>query len=593
MIREALVIGINKYICNDKLGELKTPAADAEAIANILKKYGNFTVRYLPEKQENGRACNGIEPDPVKNAVSKAQLEEAIRQLFNPKSEQISDTALLFFAGHGLREDRCGIHYSYLASTESRLHEHLWGVELQWLRKLLQQSRVKEQIIWLDCCHSGAILTKEDLEQAYPDDLGKGYSQCFITAARAHEAAFEKTNGKHGVLTEVLLKGLDPSRLFNGQINNEELCLFIEKELKNSKQIPICHNTGPRIILTSRQMSQLSQDQFERWRQDFLQPPLQKWQENHQNDDWLLQGGQLAEAKKYLNKYPNKLNSDEKEYIKKSIRRNRRINNSISTAFVFILLIISIIFIGRDSFIINQQKQMTSFLHEGSTLSENKKYPNALSAYQKSLELARQIGDSFTEGQSLSQIGTIETNFLNQHEDAREHLEQALAIWKKINYIEGQQLVLQKLTQVYANIGKNERSDETKKQVSTLQSELMETQAETKTSQKHKLAGSINNYTCNASVFDVQRDNKKISINYNHPIYIGDQIIVKEEGCSITLNLASQKRTLNHNNSGFVVSPNLNVNVEKKKAIFEVVKKWWNGLRRDSDDVDQTIFVAR
>jgi tetratricopeptide (TPR) repeat protein len=236
---------------------------------------------------------------------------------------------------------------------------------------------------------------------------------------------------------------------------------------------------------------------------------------------------------------------------------------------------------------------MTSFLHEGSTLSENKKYPNALSAYQKSLELARQIGDSFTEGQSLSQIGTIETNFLNQHEDAREHLEQALAIWKKINYIEGQQLVLQKLTQVYANIGKNERSDETKKQVSTLQSELMETQAETKTSQKHKLAGSINNYTCNASVFDVQRDNKKISINYNHPIYIGDQIIVKEEGCSITLNLASQKRTLNHNNSGFVVSPNLNVNVEKKKAIFEVVKKWWNGLRRDSDDVDQTIFVAR
>ncbi len=77
MSRDALVIGINQYVY---LNHLQTPAADAEAIAQLLEKDGNFDViRRFPEMVKDGRRC--IDPDPPSDAVSIAQLEDAIHSL--------------------------------------------------------------------------------------------------------------------------------------------------------------------------------------------------------------------------------------------------------------------------------------------------------------------------------------------------------------------------------------------------------------------------------------------------------------------------------------------------------------------------------
>ena len=48
MSRDALVVGINNYQ-DDKLRNLNAPAIDAEAIANILEKHGDFNIWRLPE----------------------------------------------------------------------------------------------------------------------------------------------------------------------------------------------------------------------------------------------------------------------------------------------------------------------------------------------------------------------------------------------------------------------------------------------------------------------------------------------------------------------------------------------------------------
>ena len=52
-LREALVVGINSYpfLKKKKLGDLNLKAAikDAEAIANMLEKYGKFRVQRLPK----------------------------------------------------------------------------------------------------------------------------------------------------------------------------------------------------------------------------------------------------------------------------------------------------------------------------------------------------------------------------------------------------------------------------------------------------------------------------------------------------------------------------------------------------------------
>lgn len=109
--REALVVGINRYpllkdATTKKPKHLEKPAADAEAIARILEQYGNFTVRRLPEVY-SPEGIRGVDPNPrSSNLVKATALESAIAQLFNPPGSSIPDTAVLFFAGHGLRKQQ-------------------------------------------------------------------------------------------------------------------------------------------------------------------------------------------------------------------------------------------------------------------------------------------------------------------------------------------------------------------------------------------------------------------------------------------------------------------------------------------------------
>ncbi|MBO1351540.1 MAG: VWA domain-containing protein [Hormoscilla sp. GUM202] len=109
MSREALVVGINRYpLLKDpktkKPQNLSLPAADAEAVARVLESYGNFRVRRMPETYIDG--ARGVDDDPSPMKLPKlTDLQEEIALLFNPPSN-VPDTALLYFAGHGLRSDQ-------------------------------------------------------------------------------------------------------------------------------------------------------------------------------------------------------------------------------------------------------------------------------------------------------------------------------------------------------------------------------------------------------------------------------------------------------------------------------------------------------
>ncbi|PAX45807.1 caspase family protein [Brunnivagina elsteri] len=166
MSRDALVVGINTY-SYERLSNLTAPAQDAEAISKFLEEYGEFNVKRLPavkDKQNNTIRVG------QKTQVSLTQLEEAIVQLFKPEGKNIPDTALLYFSGHGLRKSRGGIHQGFLAPSDVNPDLANWGLSLQWLRQLLQESEVKQQIIWLDCCQYWVLRevgNRALLEQVY------------------------------------------------------------------------------------------------------------------------------------------------------------------------------------------------------------------------------------------------------------------------------------------------------------------------------------------------------------------------------------------------------------------------------------------
>lgn len=241
MSRNALVIGINTY-SYERLNNLTAPGQDAEAVAQLLENYGDFKVTRLPavkDKQNNTIRVG------KKTKVTLTQLEDAIVQLFKPNGKP-PDTALLYFSGHGLRKSK-GIQEGFLATSDVNPDMGSWGLSLQWLRRLLQESEVRQQIIILDCCYAGEVL---NVAEADPGDRGKGRDRCFIAASRAFELAYEDIGSNHSVLTSALIKGLEPSQ--QRWVTNYSLVDLLTQQRNAFPQRPIFSNSGEPINLTRR-----------------------------------------------------------------------------------------------------------------------------------------------------------------------------------------------------------------------------------------------------------------------------------------------------------------------------------------------------
>ncbi|OKH41677.1 hypothetical protein FACHB389_04055 [Nostoc calcicola FACHB-389] len=239
MSRDALVVGINTY---DRLKSLNAPANDGEAIAQILQQYGEFQVTRLPAVKDKENQTIRI---GKQTKVSLTQLEKAIVQLFKPDGKP-PDTALLYFSGHGLRKN-VGIQEGFLATSEVNPEAGNWGLSLQWLRRLLQESEVRQQIVILDCCYSGEVL---NFAEADPGDRGKGRDRCFIAASRDFEVAFEEINSQHSVLTAALLQGLEPKQ--DRWVSNYTLVDLLNQQYHPFPQRPIFANSGEAINFTRR-----------------------------------------------------------------------------------------------------------------------------------------------------------------------------------------------------------------------------------------------------------------------------------------------------------------------------------------------------
>ena len=241
MSRDALVVGPNTY---QHLHSLKAPAQDAEAIAQQLEQDGDFHVTRLPEVIQQAEVKKTVVAQ--KTAVSQIQLKRALKRLFLPDSTQAPETALFYFSGHGI-PDREGYDRGYLGTSDINPDNPTTGISLRWLQWLLSESPVKQQIVWLDCCHSGSLIV--NVGAANPGN-STSRDRCFIASSRDFESSWEDLNSPYSVLTHALLKGLDPTRLPGRWIDTFALVDFINQALKGELQTPVCTNFGEAINLT-------------------------------------------------------------------------------------------------------------------------------------------------------------------------------------------------------------------------------------------------------------------------------------------------------------------------------------------------------
>jgi tetratricopeptide (TPR) repeat protein len=229
MKRDALVIGINRYpflkdTPRSKSKHLKTPASDAEVIAQLLEADDNFKVQRLPRRKIDGRFQ--VDPD---GCVSLEELSQEIKKLFCADNNR--DTALLFFAGHGLQQlNSLGNKKKILLATSKTKVNGDNSILLNDLWDLLEESPVKEQIIWLDSCYSGGLLEFKDSD--FPRRTSER-RRLIIAASHSSEVAYGSLDGKHGVLSGALIEGLNPENVPQGKwITDRTLTDFVERSLK-------------------------------------------------------------------------------------------------------------------------------------------------------------------------------------------------------------------------------------------------------------------------------------------------------------------------------------------------------------------------
>ena len=243
---EAQVIGINAYP-KSELESLTAAAKDAEKIAQRLEEsgYEAFLVKGLPQSL-NQKGEVKINPE---RGVNHRELRDAIANLFNPKfPDQPPETALLFFSGHGWKQTVNGKKEVFLATSDvlsiyPDTSQNVYGIEISWLGKQIQESKANRVIVWLDCCYGGELFKYLPTNKDY----------CLITATRTFEPGKEIAH-EQGLLTKALLEGLNPANHPDEIVDSHYLASFVEKRMQQwqTSQLPQFRNSKRTIPLTSK-----------------------------------------------------------------------------------------------------------------------------------------------------------------------------------------------------------------------------------------------------------------------------------------------------------------------------------------------------
>jgi uncharacterized caspase-like protein len=230
--RLALIVASSEYR-DPTLQSLRSPGHDAEALAEVLgdPAIGAFDVRTL--------------------------LNLPSHELFRGIAEfctdaRPSDLLLLYVSCHGVLDDHGRLYYATV-NTERRLLGAT-SVSAQWLNDQLEDCRARQQLLLLDCCHSGAFAKGMKGEGALAlNHRFDGRGRVVLTASRATEYSFEGNyvlgEGVSSVFTSAVVHGLrtgDADRDRDGLITVAELYDYVHEQTTaaESRQNPALWSEG-------------------------------------------------------------------------------------------------------------------------------------------------------------------------------------------------------------------------------------------------------------------------------------------------------------------------------------------------------------
>lgn len=209
-MRKALVVGINSYPGAPLAGCVN----DAHSIAAVLETNGdgspNFAVKLV--------TCPSA-------TVTRSSLKEGIEAVFDGDS----DIALFYFSGHGMITSTGG----YIVTPDYKKHDE--GISMHDILTLANNSKAKNKVVFLDCCHSGAFGTPT-ISGGAVAQLSEGLS--VLTASRDTESALEI--GGSGVFTTLVVDALQGGAAdLRGHVTPGSIYAYVDQALGAWDQRPI------------------------------------------------------------------------------------------------------------------------------------------------------------------------------------------------------------------------------------------------------------------------------------------------------------------------------------------------------------------
>jgi uncharacterized caspase-like protein len=189
--RAALLIATNRY-ADAALRELRSPAGDAQALADVLRDHGSFDVR------------QPLLDEP--HHVLSLQLED----FFSDREKD--DLLLLYISCHGVLFEDGRLYFATSNTQLSRLRAT--AISAEYVNELMRTSAARSTVLLLDCCNSGAA-TRGMVAKGGPIPFDKQFparGRIILTASSTTEYSWEGDSisgeGRSSVFTEEVVEGL-------------------------------------------------------------------------------------------------------------------------------------------------------------------------------------------------------------------------------------------------------------------------------------------------------------------------------------------------------------------------------------------------
>jgi branched-chain amino acid transport system substrate-binding protein len=196
MAKVALLIGVSEY----SEGLLPIPSAikDVEAMRRVLEHpdMGAFDeVKVLPN------------PD-------KGSMEKAVEDLFLFSDRQRDDLVLLYFSGHGIKDQNARFYLSTKETGRDQKGDFRRSTSLaaSKLQEYITESRSKREVIILDCCFSGAFVQSKGTPVIGEIDIQTalgGRGRAILTSSSSIEYSFESEDNDLSIYTRYLVEGIE------------------------------------------------------------------------------------------------------------------------------------------------------------------------------------------------------------------------------------------------------------------------------------------------------------------------------------------------------------------------------------------------